>query len=412
MTTIRVTALDTAQAMDEIVAKLGSDALIIDTIKRNGRIEMVATDDPDEHPANGTRRADSGQPDKVLAYQNRRQASDDMHRSASEVLADLQRQDAETLPRFNEIFDRKMISPLERGEDDATATAISSSRRTTHTGELEAGAIAHQLAEIKSMLNGMMITQPDGLKAQFGQTAAVQLRQAGFSPEVILALQAAFEGLPTDEGIAHFMDAIASQLVRTDTDALLERRLICVVGSSGSGKTTLASKIAAYCKERAIVDRFMLAAVTAKGTAADDEIKDYARLMNMKSLNFGIDELAERLHETSHRMIVDVSAPPEQAVDAIGACCREFGAGKVAVVQALPGGSSATMISHQCALYHGLDPMIALTKLDECEAMPPELSALVTHGTGIGLLTGTKSIVGGIAIATSQILTQYLKENA
>jgi hypothetical protein len=33
-------------------------------------------------------------------------------------------------------------------------------------------------------------------------------------------------------------------------------------------------------------------------------------------------------------------------------------------------------------------------------------------GSGIGLLTGTKSIVGGIAIATSQILTQYLRENA
>jgi flagellar biosynthesis protein FlhF len=70
------------------------------------------------------------------------------------------------------------------------------------------------------------------------------------------------------------------------------------------------------------------------------------------------------------------------------------------------------MIKHQCANYHGLDPMIALTKLDECEATPTELSALATQGTGIGLLTGTKSIVGGIAIATSQILAQYLRENA
>ena len=106
------------------------------------------------------------------------------------------------------------------------------------------------------------------------------------------------------------------------------------------------------------------------------------------------------------------SAAPEQAVDAITACYRDFGAGKVAVVQALPGGSSATMISHQCAHYFSLDPMIALTKLDECEAMPAELSALAMDGSGIGLLTGTKSIVGGIAIATSQILTQYLRENA
>ena len=70
------------------------------------------------------------------------------------------------------------------------------------------------------------------------------------------------------------------------------------------------------------------------------------------------------------------------------------------------------MISHQCAHYFDLDPMIALTKLDECEAMPSELSALAMDGSGIGLLTGTKSIVGGIAITTSQILAQYLRENA
>ncbi|MGB1920756.1 MAG: hypothetical protein ACPHO7_04345, partial [Candidatus Puniceispirillaceae bacterium] len=81
-------------------------------------------------------------------------------------------------------------------------------------------------------------------------------------------------------------------------------------------------------------------------------------------------------------------------------------------VQAIPGGSSANMISHQCQLFQKLKPLIALTKLDECEAMPAELSALAMDGSGIGLLTGTKSIVGGIAIATSQILTQYLRENA
>jgi len=49
--------------------------------------------------------------------------------------------------------------------------------------------------------------------------------------------------------------------------------------------------------------------------------------------------------------------------------------------------------------------------LDECEAMPAELSALALEGSGVGLLTGTKSIVGGIAIATMPILAQYLQEN-
>ena len=51
MTTITVSASDTAQAMDKIVERLGEDAMILETIKRNGRIEMIATNDPDEQPA-------------------------------------------------------------------------------------------------------------------------------------------------------------------------------------------------------------------------------------------------------------------------------------------------------------------------------------------------------------------------
>ena len=54
MTTITVTAGDTAQAMDKIVERLGEDALILETVKRNGRIEMIATDDPQDSPASTT----------------------------------------------------------------------------------------------------------------------------------------------------------------------------------------------------------------------------------------------------------------------------------------------------------------------------------------------------------------------
>ena len=413
MTTIRVSALDTAQAMDEIIAKLGADALIIDTIKRNGKIEMTATDDPGEHTGIGEEAALGAQVTKILPYQTHRRQAGDRPQSTAEAMAEMQRAEAEIMPRFNEIFDQKMVSPPFDSPSGASHETghPSPANHARRTAAPDSAALYQELAEIKKMLNGMMITQPDGLKEQLGHTVAVRLRQAGFSPEIIFDLQNTFEGQPFENGQDNFIEAIAGRLVRADTDDLLKRRLICVVGGSGAGKTTLATKIAAYCKEHAIVDRIMLGAVTGQGVSAGDEIKDFARLMNMKSVSFGIDELSERIHETSYQMIVDVSASPERALEAISTCCRDIGTSKVGVIQALPGGSSATMIKHQCTHYADLDPMIALTKLDECEAMPPELSALATHGAGIGLLTGTKSIVGGIAIATSQILTQYLREN-
>ncbi len=67
---------------------------------------------------------------------------------------------------------------------------------------------------------------------------------------------------------------------------------------------------------------------------------------------------------------------------AISEVVDRLGARKVTVVQAIPGGCSATMISQQCKRYRKLQPMIALTKLDECEAMPAELSALALEGSG------------------------------
>ena len=407
MTTIRVSAIDTAQAMDEIAAKLGTDAMIIDTFKRDGKIEMIATDNADEHSRSDSQRISGHRSAKVLPYEAREK---NIHLSAAEAMAEMQHADVEQLPRFNQIFEQKMVNTTSGSETEAKNASASWQDRPDTLANNE--ALKRELKDIKAMLGGMMITQPSGLKEQFGHTAAVQLRQSGFSEEIINELQIHFGHATNDGAKDAFIKAIADKLVRTDVTDLLERRLICVIGSSGSGKTTLASKIAAYCKEHAIIDRIMLGAATGKGVNAGDEIKDFARLMNMKSVYFGVDELSLRMRETSNRMIVDISATPEQTVDAITACCRDLGSGKVAVIQALPGGSSATMISHQCAHYLGLDPMIALTKLDECEAMPAELSALAMDGSGIGLLTGTKSIVGGIAIATSQILTQYLKENA
>lgn len=407
MTTIKVSALDTAQAMDEIAAKLGADAMIIDTFKRDGKIEMIATDNAEEHFRSDAQMASGHRSAKVLPYEAR---GKDIHLTAAESMADTERADEELMPRFNEIFDQKMINIGSVSEIEAETPSVARRARPNALANNE--ALRLELQEIKGMLRGMMITEPSGLKKQFGHTAAVQLRQAGFSGEIINKLQVQFNQADDDTVKDAFIDAITQKLIRRDATELLERRLICVVGSSGSGKTTLASKIAAYCKEHAIIDRIMLGAATGKGVNANDEIKDFARLMNMKSVNFCVDELALRIRETSNRMIVDISAAPEQAIAAITTCCKELGASKVAVVLAVPGGSSPTMISHQCKNYFNLDPVVALTKLDECEVMPPELSTLALDGSGIGLLTGTKSIVGGIAIATSQILTQYLKENA
>ena len=389
MTTITVTAADTAQAMDKIVERLGDDALILETVKRNGRIEMIATDSVEETEA----------PEPIASAP----------RPAVEGLSGLNIEIGGG-SGFTDLFDQQMIDTVrDRGSASASTVDHLVGRAMEASDNLD---VVTELRSIRQMLNGMMITRPEGLDVTLGHAAPVRLHQAGFSSRAIQELHEHMVGLDDDDAVTSFINALADRVVHRDAESVFDSRIVFVIGSSGTGKTTLATKIAAYFKENGISERMMLAAAAGPGISASEDIKSYARLLNMRAAQIGIGEVSTAVQETSNRMIIDVNATPEDAITAIREVMQRLGSGKVTVVQAIPGGSSATMIGHQCNLYSKLTPMIALTKLDECEAMPAELSALALDGNGVGLLTGTKSIVGGIAIATMPILAQYLQENA
>ena len=387
MTTITVTAADTAQAMDKIVERLGDDALILETVKRNGRSEMIATDSAEDTPAP---LLEESQP-------------------VAEMPVGLNLEIGGG-SGFTDLFDQQMINTVRERGSASTSTVDHLVGRAMDASENV--DILTELRSIRQMLDGMMITRPEGLDVTLGHAAPVRLHQAGFSSRAIQQLHHHMAGLDDDEAVASFINALAKKVIHRDAESVFDSRVVFVIGSSGTGKTTLATKIAAYFKENGISNRMMLAAATGPGISASEDIKSYARLLNMRAMQIGIDEVSTAIMETSNRLIIDVNATPEDTEAAIRQVTQRLGSNKVTVVQAIPGGSSATMIGHQCRLHHKLKPMIALTKLDECEAMPAELSALALDGTGVGLLTGTKSIVGGIAIATRPILAQYLQENA
>ena len=408
MTTITVSASDTAQAMDKIVERLGDDAMILETIKRDGRIEMIATDDS---PTTSLPSPRAKVPDDAeLAFTGvsaNRLSAVDGGRAGMPQAQKVDGLDVNigATTAFTDLLDQQMVETVK-----ARSTADHLTDRTANTSSQM--DILEELHDLRSMLNGMMLTRPEGLDVTLGHAAPVRLQQAGFSPQVIHALHHHMVGLDPDDAVDAFMTALADRVIHNHAESVFDAKLVCVVGSSGSGKTTLATKIAAYFKENGISERITLASATGQGVGQNEDIKSYARLLNIRSTDFGIGELATAIQETSNRMIVDVDAGSSDALEAILAARQHLGRNRVSVVQAIPGGSSATMISHQCQLFQKLKPLIALTKLDECETRPAELSALALAGSGVGLLTGTTAIVGGIAIATTPILAQYLKANA
>ena len=117
------------------------------------------------------------------------------------------------------------------------------------------------------------------------------------------------------------------------------------------------------------------------------------------------------LEEKDTQFILDISSDATRTLEFLQGLSEFFPIPEFKIIQTLAGNFNKQMITHQTLLYEKVEPLVALTKLDECELSPIELSALVSARAQIALLTGTKSLVGAIAIASEAILSQYLKEN-
>ena len=113
----------------------------------------------------------------------------------------------------------------------------------------------------------------------------------------------------------------------------------------------------------------------------------------------------------SNRMIIDVDESHDNIIENVSLSRKLYGNHKVSVIIALPGGSNKNMVKTLWHSYEDLRPSFALTKLDECELSAIEFSELSELNAKISVITGTNKILDTIAIASENVLTQYLKEN-
>ena len=257
MTTITITANDSSSAMDQIVQKLGPEALIISTKNRGGKVEIKAT---------------------------------------NEVITDQRKPKVETeTGDFSDLIRRRMPRI---GNSGRRAVQKFGNRRNINADSLEKispvndvyGEEVHdiksQLNSLRSMLSGMVITDTSGLNDNLGQSSAVQLRQANFSQSIVSELEPVYTGLPFEEGRVAFMRALAKRLVALETPQALGSHIIFVVGSTGSGKSSLAAKLAARALDKDSSDKIDLLSLQSS-LQISSGLRSYARLLNLSfsSLN-------------------------------------------------------------------------------------------------------------------------------
>ena len=380
MTILTFTGEDSATAMEKMADQLGENCFILSTTKRGNQIEISATDNPAE--------------------------------------AGWGKRKAKPRKQFADIFTEtstKMAGKYQGGsQSDSQATlseasgdrAISGYQIPAYIADLQA-----HMVEMKSMLNGMVLTDDTALRNDMGMSTPVQLRQLGFSDVVIQELKHSFIDFDYETGQRNFLASLADKLVHEDPKAALQADVIFVVGGHGAGKTSLAGKIAAHILEGGTKKPVTLAEMANMQTNPDDTLLQLARLINVPVYKFRSDEIAEQMTAVGERVVVDVSCAPDTANDAIAQVRDTLPGARMSVVLTLAGASSTRLIRQQMGAFGKLKPMVCLTKLDECAAGPVEFSQIAQSGEKLGLLTGSRAIIDSLSFADVRPVTDYIAEN-
>ena len=167
MSTLTVKAMDSAAAMDEIVSKLGPDAVILSTTKIDGKVVMEAS--------SGARQS--------------------QNRSPCEK-------------GFASILSEKMINSSNNN------TAETPSGHSTPTAR-EIQNLQQQITKLQQMLDGLYLTDFDGINQNLTSNSRVTLQQAGFSPEVLNDFKASYLGYNYANSCNHVDFSVVRQFGKT-----------------------------------------------------------------------------------------------------------------------------------------------------------------------------------------------------
>lgn len=449
MPTVTVLAPDSALAMDEVIRQLGDNAYILGTRTRDGQVEILATTEPTaiqpprnrvtsvsfadviseqvaKAPAAGaTVKSPSapdapvpeGQPDTaparsatiVMMPQPRARSTEAEAPGEADGLA--APADAATV----EIGPSEVPADAPQAEAEAEETGLASTAAQPAPADQAPKASAEPIDGVEAELRGLLRELSSNLARLETATAPRAhplerdrdpIEAAGFSAEIARRL-APDQGDP--DRAATFARAMAQRLVAPDPMMALRAPIVVIAGPSGAGKTVLAGKIAALTLETHTHRRVELVSLNETPPMGHHALPIYARMLSIPHRNLHPDQLdASQIAtpETTH--VFDTNLDHETLHQPLSALREQIGANEVAVILALPVGSSPARIRAELNKYKDFDPIIALTKLDECELSPQEASQIAEGGTQIAWLSGTRALTETMAPATQEMMSEFL----
>ena len=397
MPELKFSAVDTALAMEEVQKVLGPDALILSTERRNGMIEIVATNEPEK-----VETANILAMDKLKARRDGRPSPKMDAPVENQIFSEIV--DAETA-KFVNISEttepQDIVMPLDASiaedlrEPLLLHPALSAIPEVLSKTDI-ATAFSRINEELKLLQDGTMSLATVENKAA---TIDDKMKMLGFSNDTIdrLVKDPEFENK-----IPYFIQKFTKTLVHGKSKDFDESQVILVCGPERSGKTVLSKKL----------EKFLSTNLDGLPTTviADPLAGDLASIFK-SGVDSNITSLFRKrpgANINSGRLVIDY----EGSMEVLSSVLLKLGEleqrPNVSVVYALEVGKSYTAVKNLLEKVDIPNLYIALTKMDLLEVSVSELSAISDLKNKILFFSGLKAVADGLDFAKVSVMENFL----
>lgn len=383
MPELKFSAADTSLAMEEVQRKLGPDALILSTERRDGMIEIVATNDP-KKVEEASRQASEKIRSRKEANFNTVIEGGTINQDFSKII-DIEKARYEEITVSNEMD----VSP------DVIENLTESKQKILSKSDLvpEFNRISTELQLLIDSAVALGTEQGNSL------TTASKMKGLGFSGKTINNL---FKEADVSIEMSDFINKFTRKIVNGKDKVFDASQIILVCGPEQAGKTVLSNKLSQFLPP--------LTEGQSNRVISDPLSGDLASMFDA-GVDAGITSLfrkRQNVNLSQDRLIIDY----EGSLDVLDAVLFKLKELKekptVSVVYALEVGKSYNAVQKLFEMLEIPNCFIALTKMDLLEVSVSELSAIFDLDKKIQFFSGLKTFEDGLDFARVSVMEDFL----